>query len=48
MIIELHNLTNEYEDNLAQIICDVLNETSTIFPGTDMEIFYKLVSIKNP
>ena len=48
LIIELHNLTNEYEDNLAQIICDVLNETSTIFPGTDMEIFYKLVSIKNP
>lgn len=47
LIIELHNLTNEYEDTLVQIICDTLNETETIFPGTDMAIFYKLVSMKN-
>jgi len=48
LVVELHNLTNEYEDKLAQIICDTLNETCTIFPGTNMEIFYKLVSEKNP
>lgn len=47
LTIELHNLTNEYEDKLGQIICDTLNETGTTFPGTDMEIFYKLVSEKN-
>jgi hypothetical protein len=47
LIIELHNLTNEYEDKLVQMICDTLNETNTTFPGTDMEIFYKLVSEKN-
>ncbi len=47
LTIELHNLTNEYEDKLGQIICDTLNETDTTFPGTEMEIFYKLVSEKN-
>lgn len=47
LIVELHNLTNEYEDKLAQIICDNLNDTEVTFPGTDMTIFYKLVSVKN-
>ncbi len=44
LVVELHNLTNEYEDELAQIICDNLNETEITFPGTEMKIFYKLVS----
>ncbi len=47
LTIEIHNLTNEYEDKLAQIICDTLNETCTIFPGTDLQIFYKLGLEKN-
>ena len=47
LIVELHNLTNEYEDKLAQIICDYLNDTEVTFPGTEMKIFYKLVSMKN-
>jgi hypothetical protein len=47
LIVELHNLTSEYEDKLALIICDVLNDTKTIFPGTDLKLFYKLVSEKN-
>lgn len=48
LTIELHNLTNEYEDKLADILINSLNETETIFPGTDLKIFYKLVSNKNP
>lgn len=47
MTIELHNLTNEYNDKLAQVLCNHLNETSTTFPGTEMKIFYKLVSEKS-
>jgi hypothetical protein len=47
LIVELHNLTNEYADHLADVLCKELNSTGTIFPGTDMEIFYKLVSTKN-
>jgi hypothetical protein len=47
LIVELHNLTNEYSDQLANILCQELNNSRTIFPGTEMEIFYKLVSQKN-
>jgi hypothetical protein len=47
LIVELHNLTSEYVDQLANILCQELNNSRTIFPGTDMEIFYKLVSQKN-
>ncbi len=44
LTVELHNLANEYSDNLAKIICNVLNETEVAFPGTEMKIFYKMVS----
>lgn len=47
LIVELHNLTNEYSDQLVNILCQELNNSRTIFPGTEMEIFYKLVSQKN-
>ena len=47
LVIELHNLANEYSDQLAQIICDALNDTEITFPGSDMKIFYKMVSDKN-
>jgi hypothetical protein len=47
LIVELHNLTSEYSDQLANILCQELNQAKAIFPGTDMEIFYKLVSQKN-
>ncbi|MGD2092797.1 MAG: hypothetical protein PVH61_41925 [Candidatus Aminicenantes bacterium] len=47
LIIELHNLTNEYSDQLANILCQKLNQAKVIFPGTKMEVFYKLVSQKN-
>jgi hypothetical protein len=47
LTVELHNLTNEYADELAYIICQELNQAEVKFPGTDMEIFYKLVSQKN-
>jgi hypothetical protein len=47
LIVELHNLTSEYADQLADILCQELNNSRTIFPGTDIEIFYRLVSQKN-
>ncbi|NIM17383.1 MAG: hypothetical protein GTN68_40050 [Candidatus Aminicenantes bacterium] len=48
LTVELHNLASEYSDNLAKIICNALNETEVTFPGTDMKLFYKMVSEKNP
>jgi hypothetical protein len=47
LVIELHNLANEYSDQLAHIICDALNDTEITFPGSDMKIIYKMVSDKN-
>ena len=47
LMVELRNLTSEYADQLANILCQELNNSGTIFPGTEMEIFYKLVSQKN-
>jgi len=44
LIVSLHNLANRVSDHLAQEICNNLNETETIFPGTDLKIFYKMVS----
>jgi hypothetical protein len=47
LIVELYNLTNKSSDNMANILCQELNQARVIFPGSDMEIFYKLVSYKN-
>ena len=44
LIIELHKLNTWKEDEIAQNLCQILNETETIFPGTNLTLFYKLVS----
>jgi len=45
--VYLHNLTNEGADQLAKEICEKLNQTETLFPGTNLKIIYNLVSDKN-
>jgi hypothetical protein len=45
--VYLHNLTNEGADLLAKEICEKLNQTETLFPGTNLKIIYNLVSNKN-
>ena len=42
--VSLHNLTNNSLDRLAQILCDKLNEAETVFPGTNLRVFYELAS----
>jgi len=44
LTIVLHSLSNEKSNRLAMKLCDSLNETETAFPGTNMKLFYKLVS----
>lgn len=44
LTIKLHNLTYKKDDKVVQYLCDRLNETETIFPGTDLTLIYKLVS----
>lgn len=40
----LHSLANERANKIVVDLCSFLNETETLFPGTNMKIIYKLVS----
>ncbi|MEK9165637.1 MAG: putative transposase [Patescibacteria group bacterium] len=44
LFVELHRMTYWKDDKIVQYLCDVLNDTKTIFPGTSFTLFYKLVS----
>jgi len=48
LTVELHNMTYWKDDKIAQKLCDELNDTQTIFPQTELTLFYKLVSSNNP
>ena len=43
--VTLHSLSNERSIKIALKLCKQLNETETVFPGTEMRFFYKLVSL---
>lgn len=45
LTICLHNLSSPSLNKTAQKLCDLLNESESIYPGTNLRIFYKLVSI---
>jgi len=44
LLVYLHKLNHWKDDKVIEILCNELNETETIFPGTDMVINYKMVS----
>jgi len=44
LTIEIHHLAYWKDDKILQKICDMMNETETKFPDTDLTIFYKPVS----
>ena len=48
LTIRLHHLANRTSDDAIGRLCDELNATETIFPGTNLRLFYELVSSKNP
>lgn len=48
LIVELHKLSYWKDDKIVQKLCDELNLSETIFPGSDLTIFYKMVSMDNP
>ena len=47
LTVELHHFVNRKDDISIIQLCDELNETETIFPGTNMRMVYKLVSQHN-
>jgi transposase-like protein len=42
--VRLHSLANRSSDNAIAHLCKELNETETVFPGTDLRLLYELVS----
>jgi hypothetical protein len=44
LTIRLHPLANNASDQAVRHLCDELNSTETIFPGTDLRLIYELVS----
>ena len=44
LTVELHRMNYWKDDKIVDELCRQLNETQTKFPGTDLTIFYKLVS----
>ena len=46
--IRIHNMTNPRNNRYVQKLCEVLNESETVFPGTHLRLIYNLVSNQNP
>jgi len=44
LTVNLHRLNNQKDDKIIAQLCKELNETQTIFPGTDMVVIYQQVS----
>jgi transposase len=44
LIVELYSLATPRDNLAAKQICELLNETETIFPGTDLKLFYKIAT----
>lgn len=43
LTIKLHSLSTPRDNKIAKKLCDFLNETETIYPGTNLQIIYKSV-----
>ncbi len=45
--IQIHNMANPRHNGYVQKLCDIVNESETIFPGTNLRMVYDLVSNQN-
>lgn len=48
LTVRLHPLANRSSDNAVRHLCAELNETKTLFPGTELRVIYELVSAQSP
>lgn len=48
LTVRLHHLASSNSDKVIRHLCDELNDTATIYPGTNLRIIYELVSSNNP
>jgi hypothetical protein len=48
LTIRIHHLTQAAHDHVLEKLCDALNETQTVFPGTDLTLTFKIGSSQIP
>ena len=48
LTVRLHHLTQPAHDQAVRHLCEQLNATETIFPGTDLRLVYQLGSSQIP
>jgi len=48
LTVRLHHMGNRAHDEVVRHLCAELNETETLFPGSNLRLVYELVSGKNP
>ena len=44
LVVEIHRLAHWKDDRILEKLCEKMNLTETMFPDTNLVIFYKLVS----
>lgn len=44
LTVELYSLSNPRDNDAAKRICQILNESKTKFPGTNLQLFYKFAT----
>jgi hypothetical protein len=44
LTVRIHHLTQAAHDQVLEKLCAALNETQTVFPGTDLTLIFKIVS----
>lgn len=44
LTVKIHHLNYRRDNKVLEHLCEELNETETVFPGTDLRLIYKLVS----
>jgi prepilin-type processing-associated H-X9-DG protein len=48
LTIRLHSLASQSSDQAVHHLCDALNATETLFPGTDLRLIYESVAPQSP
>lgn len=46
--VNLHYLANKSNDKALQYLCDELNATTAVFPGSELRLVYRLGPLQNP
>ena len=48
LTVRIHHLTQAAHDQVLEKLCDTLNETRTVFPGTELTLIFTIGSSQIP